>query len=1178
MDVKMRLALFNANGISGKADIIARKMQEYTIDIVNVVETHERAERALMHPKLMVCREMTQERAIGGRRANGGISIVAPDMGKEEFQTHVLDPEGNFIIYVIEDTVIAVGYFPPAEWASDKLFSFLNQAEEYAGERPLIIMGDFNARMGEYTGDHAVTPGRGERMREWIEGSTLQLERPETGKYTCFGGATSLGRGIPDLVLSRDCPVHGLTVLEDETWGGSDHRPLIFEIPGEAERAAREFQRWNIRRFGEDIVRTQYRECLEASEERVSEKLDNATSPDEAWQCVREWIEEGARNSCGVFQYKRTAGLHRDFLTPELEERLKSVQEQEAVIGAERREILTGEDIDPEMREAFTRHRRSLKTSHDALKAELESRRRALFHQSVDKLGEPQVAAAFMRMVKNTRARKTKGACQLDPAKLEEHASHFRNTFGGELPHIEENLDGTPDFVQGPPLRVNRWRLAGMLTNFALGKAGGTDGLTGELLTYGGPAMVRVLATLFQKIAGWPHIPDDWKTALIVPIWKQKGDPKLMSNYRPIALTCVTRRLYEKIILEDLEAASQRLSDFQGGFRSSRSTLDQVYTLNETMESNEGLHAVFLDLRAAYDLVDRRILWRKLREQFGVHDSIIYRLSALFDFNNSVVIVGNKRAQPLGNKRGLLQGSSASPILFNFYINDLVHQLQGEARVHTSGVNMNCLLFADDTVVFAKTLIALRRLLTVVETWAGANHMRFAPEKCVYVGPAQDHNLTMYGQQLVRKESAKYLGIYFRESGIDWHQTGIERTNKARGIAAMLNSLGMNATGWAPESSVRVYKTFIRPVMEYGIALYPVCKQVHEPAQKVQDLALRLLFSAPKSTSREAMAALCDLEPMELRQQTLQVKFVKRLYNSLDKSRPAVTLTRNKAQTVVRRQRRADKEGAFSTLGECILRNPLWRDASKVNHLVTPLQQPRVEGKWGVKRAREDDDEEEEDQRNPPPPPNQTPSEETERHRWMVRKRALLDQRRSKVAKAIGPPRNKGGKHFLMKNACPREERMTLKKWRLGECCNHQVCAHCEDQELSRKHGVECSEASVLLRRECPQLLGRMAVLPPEENELDLVLNEAERVGSRSMLNAAIKAIELILRRCRKLERHENGFWRPNEPEEGHAARWTARQIVQPRENRAPQVQRVQARRPGRPAGRARRPGPYERQ
>lgn len=81
-----------------------------------------------------------------------------------------------------------------------------------------------------------------------------------------------------------------------------------------------------------------------------------------------------------------------------------------------------------------------------------------------------------------------------------------------------------------------------LMQSVPFGKAAGIDGIMGELLAYGGEAMITILTWLFNKCLQTAQIPDEWRAANIVPIFK-KVDPTLAKKYRPIALTCVTRQL-----------------------------------------------------------------------------------------------------------------------------------------------------------------------------------------------------------------------------------------------------------------------------------------------------------------------------------------------------------------------------------------------------------------------------------------------------------------------------------------------------------------------------------------------------------------------------------------------------------------------------------------------------------
>jgi hypothetical protein len=103
-------------------------------------------------------------------------------------------------------------------------------------------------------------------------------------------------------------------------------------------------------------------------------------------------------------------------------------------------------------------------------------------------------------------------------------------------------------------------------------------------------------------------VPSSWTRALICPVPK-KGDLSHITNYRPISLTETSRKLFELCLLRHLQPLAN-LSREQGGFRSSRSTIDQVEALDKLIRSAKRQHRrhpemAFLDIKAAYDSVPR---------------------------------------------------------------------------------------------------------------------------------------------------------------------------------------------------------------------------------------------------------------------------------------------------------------------------------------------------------------------------------------------------------------------------------------------------------------------------------------------------------------------------------------------------------------------------------------------
>ena len=95
--------------------------------------------------------------------------------------------------------------------------------------------------------------------------------------------------------------------------------------------------------------------------------------------------------------------------------------------------------------------------------------------------------------------------------------------------------------------------------------------------------------------------------------------------------------------MSDSQNSKINLHDYQAGFRQGRSTVDQIYCLQEIYEVNKREKrqtiSIFLDLRAAYDCVDRNILWTRLRNKYDIPLGTIKLIRSLFDFNTSHLLV-----------------------------------------------------------------------------------------------------------------------------------------------------------------------------------------------------------------------------------------------------------------------------------------------------------------------------------------------------------------------------------------------------------------------------------------------------------------------------------------------------------------------------------------------------------
>ena len=82
-----------------------------------------------------------------------------------------------------------------------------------------------------------------------------------------------------------------------------------------------------------------------------------------------------------------------------------------------------------------------------------------------------------------------------------------------------------------------------------------------------------------------------------------------------------------------------------------------------------------IDLRKAYDYIDRNILWYKLRQQ-GVNGKFYFALGSLYRNTECSVMLNGLQTPWFNVECGLRQGCNLSPLLFNIIINELVEQIQ----------------------------------------------------------------------------------------------------------------------------------------------------------------------------------------------------------------------------------------------------------------------------------------------------------------------------------------------------------------------------------------------------------------------------------------------------------------------------------------------------------------------
>ena len=148
-------------------------------------------------------------------------------------------------------------------------------------------------------------------------------------------------------------------------------------------------------------------------------------------------------------------------------------------------------------------------------------------------------------------------------------------------------------------------------------KAAGIDDILVEQLKSQGPKAHKWFHTVLNICFIENKIPRIWRQSKIIAILKPGKDSAIPKNYSPISLLCHTYKLYERLILNRVSPLlEQQLIKEQAGVRHGESCTSQLLNLTQNIEDGyqRGIitGAAFVNLSAAYDTVNHRILIQKL--------------------------------------------------------------------------------------------------------------------------------------------------------------------------------------------------------------------------------------------------------------------------------------------------------------------------------------------------------------------------------------------------------------------------------------------------------------------------------------------------------------------------------------------------------------------------------------
>ena len=810
-------------------------------------------------------------------RAKGGI-LIGVRKSLEEIVNE--DESGQSVLQrkiLINDEIwrIVVGY--RSENDKDMWGKIEKITEEKGDDARIIVGGDFNARTGENgsieeeieiggkrkSKDKTIN-NEGKKLIQMTERAGLYLlngnhEGDEEGEYTYIGGN---GRTVIDYVMCNAQAREEVESLSVEERTESDHLPLVVRINSnrEIDRATKtdriEFEVWDekgVEHYQKNLSDVKLES--EGIDEELSE-LTNKIAP----AILRRWSTN------------RNQKTRQKWWTEECWIKKKEVSK---LLKLWKKNIVGIEE--------YRNKRREFKKLCQLKKKEQEKKD----EDEIMKIKQGKELWKFIRRERKKRPEISENI------QLEEWKNYFMQ--------LLEGTENQPSRVTRKRNEVGKIELSEIkeedveneIRNLKKNKSPGSNNLKNEVWIYANKKVKEKITNLVNRIWHGEGFPEEWRMGIITPIYK-KGNRELLNNYRGITLLDTLYKIYAGILnrrlKEEIEEKSL-LPETQAGFRKGRGTVDNVYVLNQIIEQELNkekgkVFVMFADLKAAFDSVNRSILWEKMK-QLNISENLMNRIQEIYTVTKNKVKIKNEFSNVFYTVQGLRQGCPISPTLFTVYI-ALIENVFKKAQSGGAVVGRQklwTLSYADDLALIAKEEGEMKCMLKTLEKFLQKIKLELNVEKSKMVVFRNKRGRKEYKWKWQEKEIEEvktfpYLGYHFQcNNKPDEHIKSI--TAKARRAIGQIWSIGERRFGGDVERKLMLFDAIVKSVLMYGSEIWGWREAVK--IEQIQNTYLRWILGLTRSTPQYIL-----LE--ETKRQKLRIEAGKRAIKYEEKIRDGKNL------------------------------------------------------------------------------------------------------------------------------------------------------------------------------------------------------------------------------------------------------------------------------------------------
>ena len=420
---------------------------------------------------------------------------------------------------------------------------------------------------------------------------------------------------------------------------------------------------------------------------------------------------------------------------------------------------------------------------------------------------------------------------------------------------------------------VSRDELKKVISQIKKEKAPGPFGIHGEHIIYGGILLQEFIRDWLNNLLKTGVVPEFLKEGRVSLLYK-RGDCLDPANYRPITISSVMMKVLTRLLnirLEEVVEENNFLSDKQFGFRKKYSTADAVLVTSAAIDKarmdklDAGMASI--DLKAAYDMVSRDALFKKL-ETVGLNGSFLTLIEDYYTGDSVVYAVGDEVTKALFMTQGVKQGCNLSPMLFNLFLVDMINKVhEMKLGIKLGSDIITIISYADDIIAFTKNIDDLKLVIECITEECRKINMSVSitKSKILRVGVSVrtydnvDDDSLDFDQVL----KCKYLGVLLENrTGIYYGEYAKECTRKARAYKFAIMRKAKDS-----HDPVRVAREMWNkaaiPGILYGCEVLPIRKQELRKLDSEAAAIGKFILQIPKNSTNLTAQLIAGIETVE---------------------------------------------------------------------------------------------------------------------------------------------------------------------------------------------------------------------------------------------------------------------------------------------------------------------------